>query len=64
MQNEAIVPVAYSRKTGYIRTLANLTELTQLTVPCTHIVLRTRQTAKPTLVNHECLTTPRQKAKS
>ena len=25
-----LLPIAYSRKTGYIRTLANLTELTQL----------------------------------
>ena len=40
---------------------------TTFTVPCTHIessyiVLRNRQTAKPTLVNHACLGTPWQKA--
>ena len=58
-----LLPVVYSRKTGYLRTLTNRADTT-FTVPCTHIVLHTRQTAKPTLVNHACLATPRQKAKS
>jgi len=43
-----LLPVAYiqyCRKTGYIRTLTNGADTT-FTVPCTHIVLRTRQTAK------------------
>ena len=50
-----LLPVAYSRKTGYLRTLTNGADTT-FTVLCTHVVLHTRQTAKPTLVNHACLT--------
>jgi len=52
--------VAYSRKTGYIHWLTYGADTT-FTVPCTHVVLRTRQTAKPTLVNHACLTLPGRK---
>ena len=48
---------------GYVRTLTNGADTT-FTIPCTYIVLRTSQTAKPTQVNHMCLATPRQKAKS